>query len=91
MIVYPTEWFKPYEDFADQTYDAYNQNMHGNVFRIVKTLKEIISDIGVNHLAYSGGVDSTILLCIMSDVFDEVNTYTISSREDNKALIFSTS
>lgn len=84
MIVYPVDWFKKYEKFARRGCKKFI-----TAVEIIDILKEIIFDIGVNHLAYSGGVDSTILLCLMSDIYDEVNTYTISSKEDNKDIFFS--
>lgn len=83
MIVYPINWFKKYEDFI--VYDCEN---NFNIIYFIKLLKEIISDIGVNHLAYSGGIDSTILLCLMSNLFDKVSTYTISHRRDHKDILF---
>ncbi len=83
MIMHPKDWKKNYEDLAQ-----YGSKDFITVIEIIDVLKEIIYDINVNHLAYSGGVDSTILLCLMSDIYDEVNTYTISSREDNKDVCF---
>ncbi len=84
MIVHPIDWFKKYENLA---YPGYNTSV--DVVEIINLLKEVIYDTKVNHLAYSGGIDSTILLCLMSDIFYEVNTYTISSRKDNKDIYFS--
>ncbi len=84
MIIHPTDWFKKYEEFA---YPGCNTSV--DITEIIDLLKEVIYNTGVNHLAYSGGVDSTILLCLMSDIFYEVNTYTISSRKDNKDIYFS--
>lgn len=50
---------------------------------IVGMLSEVLSKINVRHLAYSGGIDSTIILCLLSHLFDGVSTYTISSRTDH--------
>jgi len=85
MIKYPKMWKKNYADFADGVTDAV---VEVNAPLIRDVLSEIICSINVRHLAYSGGIDSTILLCIMKHVFTEVFTYTISSRDDHKDVQF---
>ena len=83
MVIHPKDWKKNYEEFAQSE----NKNPV-NVVEIIDVLKGIISDINVNHLAYSGGIDSTILLCLMSKIFNEVHTYSIASRKEHKDLHF---
>ncbi len=78
MIVYPTNWKIDYEEF-DHSY---------TVLEIIGVLRKVLKELNVNHLAYSGGVDSTILAAIMALIFDEVHTYTISCREDHPDVLF---
>ena len=78
MIVYPTNWQRNYEEL---------DHPH-TVSEIIEILHDILSRLGVNHLAYSGGIDSTIVLAIMSRLFKNVHTYTISSREDHPDVLF---
>lgn len=78
MIVYPVGWEKDYSIFKGL---EYVNGFHPEEF--LETLGEILSNIKVIHLAYSGGIDSTIMLCLMSKIFSEVFTYTISSSYDH--------
>jgi hypothetical protein len=77
MIVFPKNWYQDYKKVADPNY----------VYDITETLKDILSSIGVNHLAYSGGIDSTVILAILSSIYDKVYTYTISSRPDHPDVV----
>ncbi len=82
MIVYPYNWEKDYSDYADADYDI-------DVAPIVeRILKDVIYYINVNHLAYSGGIDSTIMLAILKQTYKVVHTYTISSRENHPDVLF---
>jgi len=83
MIIHPKDWKKNYEELAQRG----NKNFI-TVVEIIDVLKDVISDINVNHLAYSGGIDSTILLCLMSKIFNEVHTYSVASRKEHKDLYF---
>ena len=84
MIVYPKNWRVKYEDSLPS-----NPTSDVNLKNIVDHLTEVLVEININHLMYSGGVDSTIMLCLMSKLFDDVSTYTISVREDHPDVIFS--
>lgn len=83
MIVYPENWRIEYEKlafvggFADV-----------DVLDIIDVLYGVLKKINVNHLAYSGGIDSTIILCLLDKIFDNVFTYTISSEEDHPDVRF---
>jgi len=83
MIIHPKDWKKNYEELAQSGNESFI-----TVVEIIDVLKDIISDINVNHLAYSGGIDSTILLCLMSKIFNEVHTYSIASRKEHEDLHF---
>lgn len=85
MIIYPKDWSKNYEDLACKG----DHTKKVDIINIIETLKNVISTINVRHIAYSGGIDSTILLCLMSKIFDEVHTYSIASRKEQKDLHFS--
>jgi len=52
----------------------------------LKTINDILSRIDGNHLAYSGGVDSTLLLAYLSRK-KSIYTYTISNRLDHPDII----
>ncbi len=78
MIVYPKNWKIDYEDL-DHPYTA---------LEIIEILSEVLERLNVNHLTYSGGIDSTIMLAVMCKIFDEVHTYTISSRKDHPDVLF---
>ena len=55
-------------------------------------LKEIVRESSVFNLSLSGGIDSTLLLSIMREVFDKnkrIRTYTISCRRNHPDVIFS--
>lgn len=83
MIVYPNSWHKEYKaEFTDP--EVYVDEM-------LSVLRQIISKINVRHLAYSGGIDSTIILCLLSEFHGPksvINTYTISSRDDHPDIVF---
>jgi len=80
MIVYPDNWKKDYNDYAD-----YDIDIASIVERI---LQDVIYNINVNHLAYSGGIDSTIMLALLKQTYNVVHTYTISSRKDHPDVLF---
>jgi len=81
MIVYPVKWEKEYEKLAD--------NIDIDVNLIINELISILKKIDVQHLAYSGGLDSTIMLCLLSFVTNKrIHTYTISSRADHPDVQF---
>lgn len=85
MIVYPKYWERDYGEFAD-----INVAVDGIIDAIpfVDTLYDILHHIDVRHIAYSGGIDSTIILCLLSHIFEGVSTYTISSRADHPDVLF---
>lgn len=81
MIVMPTRWEKDYEVLA--------QKISVDLDLIIDKIAEILRKIDVPHLAYSGGVDSSIMLAIMSAVYTkQIHTYTISSRQDHPDVKF---
>ncbi len=80
MIVYPKNWKKDYINYADYDMDV------GPV--VERLLKDVIYYINVNHLAYSGGLDSTIMLALLKQTYKTVHTYTISSRDDHPDVLF---
>jgi len=82
MIIYPKKWRLKYEDLLCV------KSIDVDIPMIVNILTNIITNINVKHLAYSGGIDSTIMLCLMSRLFDDVSTYTISIRKDHPDIIY---
>lgn len=84
MIVFPKKWRKDYTTYIHYPYlKIYAQYL-------LELIKVIIEEIKVPHLAYSGGIDSTIMLCLLTEFFgrDKVHTYVISSRKDHPDIIF---
>ena len=80
MIVYPDNWKKDYSDYADHDIEIQS---------IIGVLRSVLSHINTPHIGYSGGIDSTIMLDIMSNVYGcDIHTYTISSREDHPDVLF---
>jgi asparagine synthetase B (glutamine-hydrolysing) len=80
MIVYPDNWKKDYSGYSDYDIDI------GPIVELV--LKDAIRYINVNHLAYSGGIDSTVMLALLRQIYSKVHTYTISSRKDHPDAAF---
>lgn len=83
MIVYPKNWRVDYEKFA-----LSERHVDVDIPNIIDVLYDVLEKINVNCLAYSGGIDSTIILCLLTKIFDNVFTYTISSREDHLDMQF---
>lgn len=80
MIVHPKNWKQDYEGSSDFHFDPRG---------ILNKLYLILKKINVPHITYSGGIDSTIILQIMSvSYYEKVHTYTISSREDHPDIQF---
>lgn len=83
MIVFPQNWkteLKP-------------TPIKGSKFSpdlFINSLAVILECLNVRNLAYSGGIDSTILLALLTRIFGEVNTFVISCRKDHPDVIFST-
>jgi len=77
MIVYPIEWEKDYEHLGLEA-DA-----------VINELMNVLSSLHVRNIAYSGGIDSSIVLCMLSMYSSiKIHTYTIASREDHPDIIF---
>jgi len=80
MIVYPKSWNQNYEESG---------GFYFNPCEILNKLYLILKKINVPHLAYSGGIDSTIILQIISTAYyEKIHTYTIASREDHPDMQF---
>ena len=79
MIVYPKKWTGQYEKYAFTK---------AHIDLIINKLLDVLEEIGINHLAYSGGIDSTIMLASLNEIYSEVHTYTISSRKDHLDIYF---
>jgi len=83
MIVYPKDWRKHYEELSYPI-----EPTDFDVEKFIDILRKVLINIDVKHLAYSGGIDSTILLHLLTEIHGEVFTYTIASREDHPDLLF---
>ncbi len=84
MIQYPKKWKVKYENLIST-----QPSNHINIPKIVDAINRVVIDMNIKHLMYSGGIDSTIMLCLMTKLFDDVSTYTISVREDHPDIKFS--
>jgi asparagine synthetase B (glutamine-hydrolysing) len=82
MIVYPKDWDKDY------TIKRVDPMIYVDGFR--DFLNIILEEMNVIHLAYSGGIDSTIMLAELTEYYGKgvVHTYTISSRDDHPDVLF---
>jgi len=87
MIVYPKDWKKDYSVYANTSVTVEHINRNNYIDFILDNLKNTLKEINIKNLAYSGGIDSTIILALMSDIFPTVNTYTISSRPNHPDII----
>ncbi len=83
MIVHPTNWKKNYEELSIP-----KNSIDVNIPSILDTIYNILENININHLAYSGGIDSTLMLLLLSESRKRINTYTISSRESHPDIQF---
>jgi len=81
MIVYPKNWNQNYEGSSSFGFDP---------CEILNKLYSILKKINVPHIGYSGGIDSTIMLDIMTATYSnsEIHTYIISSRKDHPDVRF---
>jgi len=86
MIVYPKNWQRNYKK---------SSSFHFDLREIISKLCSILKKIEVSHIAYSGGIDSTIILHLLSAIHREslfmdmgIHTYTIASREDHPDVQF---
>ena len=75
MIVYPKNW------------DEIGQPIQ--IKKIEKTILETIEAIGCNCLAFSGGLDSSLLLYFMYQVFSDVKTFTIGLSNSHPDVKYS--
>ncbi len=82
MIRYPFNW--------NRDYGKLYSNPGVDVSVLIDKLVDVLYSIDdVPHLAYSGGIDSTIMLHAMSIALNNsIHTYTISSREDHPDIQF---
>ena len=80
MIVYPKNWKQDYEG---------SDSFCFNPCEMLNKLYLVLKKINVPHMAYSGGIDSTVILQIMSaSYYERIHTYTIASREDHPDVQF---
>lgn len=84
MIVFPKEWKKDYTDYIHQP----SLKIYADY--LLELMRIVVEEIKVTHLAYSGGIDSTIMLCLLTKFFGrgKIHTYTTSSREDHPDVLF---
>ncbi len=85
MIAYPSKWNQDYSLHAlKENLTIYGDNIDEFIFILTNILKKI----NINNLAYSGGIDSTIILRLLSEIFNNVNTYTMSCRTTHPDIIY---
>jgi len=87
MIVSPIDWNVKYESFIKDNEDP----VSFSVIRIIDQLLEVLERNQVTDLAYSGGIDSTVMLALMHDCFhkEDITVHTIASRIDHPDVIHS--
>jgi len=89
MITYPGEWNVDYEKVVSKISES-QTSYWGKVYNYIV---QAVKSIDISNLAYSGGIDSTIMLHIMSQYINQttketIKTFTIASREDHPDIIF---
>jgi len=82
MIVYPENWRQDYYKYADVSSVG-----DAPVGAFVELLEDVLDSIEVDTLAYSGGIDSTVMLDILSH-FYQAHTFTIASRNEHPDALF---
>lgn len=89
MIVYPKNWRMDYGALHP------GKSVAPDIPKIIDHLKNVIAGMDIRHLAYSGGIDSTIMLRLMNEVFaagsnssKDICTHTISNRESHPDVIY---
>jgi len=83
MIVYPINWNRNYEELSIP-----EKSIEVDIIKIVNIIHDILKDIKIFDLAYSGGIDSTLMLLFLSEFGRNINTYTISIRETHPDIKF---
>ena len=83
MIVFPINWKKNYEELC-----VPKDSIDVDIPKIIDIIHNTLKEIGVFHLAYSGGIDSTLMLLLLSKFSRCVNTYTISNRVNHPDISF---
>ncbi len=74
MIVYPCNWEKVGQQIQ--------------LKEIEETIIQILKYINCNYLAFSGGIDSSLLLYYMSKIFNEIKVFTIGLNENHPDVIY---
>ncbi len=86
MIVYPSGW-RSFTPYINRMREPMGVKKHAE--DLITMLIKVIGDIDVRNLTLSGGVDSTLMLALMTKVFrGDINTFTISCREDHPDVLF---
>lgn len=86
MIIKPANWNINYLDLSVINY---RYDVTQFIKEFIKNIKIFLNIVQVQNLAYSGGIDSTIMLALMTEVYRKVSTFTIASREDHPDVVFS--
>jgi|GEM_PF-2538492 len=74
MIVYPSDWKKVGVEIT--------------VADVEKALLDVLCKINCSCLAFSGGLDSSLLFYYMCQVFDTVKVFTMGSSETHPDIVF---
>lgn len=81
MIVYPKNWNK-------LQFELKEEDIEFDPVAFIELLTKILKKFDVKNLAFSGGIDSTIILALMSELFDEVNTFVVTCRSNHPDALF---
>jgi len=74
MIAYPCDWKKVGQKIQ--------------LKEIEKIIIKILEDTRCNSLAFSGGIDSSLLLYFMSKIYNEVRVFTIGINDNHPDIIY---
>ncbi|KKN17262.1 hypothetical protein LCGC14_0967680 [marine sediment metagenome] len=75
MIVYPKNWI--------------NIGQSIQIKEIENTILQVLSEINCNCISFSGGLDSSLMLYYMLQVYDQVYAFTMGSSEEHPDVEYS--
>jgi len=73
MIIYPNYWDEVGQEITIESVES--------------AIVDVLEDIDCNYLAFSGGIDSTLMLYFMLQKYDIVNAFTIGSSKDHPDIV----
>jgi len=88
MIIFPRRWNIDYFSFTLLESLFIEE---GVIQKFIDILRNILEELKIKNLAYSGGIDSTIILALLTELFGKghITTYVIASRKNHPDVLYS--